>query len=182
MPQRPIQIEENYTLPKKNVLVLGCIDLRLTDETVAFLHADNLHNRFDYFTLAGASLCTQASVFRKDFKKEVLTKFKDFTHWRQTLLEHVQSAIDLHQIADVYIIEHRDCGAYKVMLNKGEFGPGQEHKEETAHQKYATELAKELEKLETKFLDNGKIVTKHLNVHAFLIDLRGDVKLIYPSK
>lgn len=179
---RILKVEGQYDVPTKNVLVLGCIDLRLTDETIAFLNADNLQNRFDYFTLAGTSLCTHAKEFAADFDNKILKKFSHFTDWRNTLLNHVQSAIELHQIMDVYIIEHRDCGAYKIFLKDGTFGPDRAEEEEEAHLKYAKTLAKKLEKLKTRYLSHdGTIKTTMLKVHAFLIDLRGDVQLLYTT-
>jgi hypothetical protein len=44
-------------LPRKNIPVIGCIDLRLTDNLVHFPPFGNPHN---HFTLAGTSLrCTR---------------------------------------------------------------------------------------------------------------------------
>lgn len=57
-----------YPIPEKNILVLSCIDLRLTDDTVKFLHHDNLANRYDHFILAGASLCACVEKTKKHFK------------------------------------------------------------------------------------------------------------------
>lgn len=179
---RVLAVTGDYNIPLRNVLVLGCIDLRLTDETMTFLKNDNLQNRFDYFTLAGTAVSTQAKQFSADFEAGVLRKFSEFTHWRTAFLDHVQAAIDLHQIMDVYIIEHRDCGAYKIFLKDGSFGPGKERQEEEAHRKYASALAKTLEQYTTRYLDHtGNIQTAKLKVHAFLIDLRGDVKLLYTT-
>src|SRR5690606_12576734 len=106
-----------YRLPRKNVFVLSCIDLRLLDNLLDFLHHDNLANRYDHFVLAGASLCT-TNHNHSLFKKEILESFDNFEHWKQNLNEHIQLAIDLHDIRDVYIVEHQDCGAYHHFIDK----------------------------------------------------------------
>lgn len=63
-----------YPRPKNNILVISCIDLRLTDNLMKFLSAENLENRYDLVTLAGASLCgandeTVSKEFRKKYKE-----------------------------------------------------------------------------------------------------------------
>ncbi|HEX8529839.1 MAG TPA: hypothetical protein VF646_07440, partial [Cytophagales bacterium] len=91
---------KDYHLPRKNVLVIGCIDLRLTDNLVHFLHFDNLHNRYDHFTLAGASLlCSgQQDLFAPDLFGE--KNYPSLRHARQVLHDHVRIAIALHKIED----------------------------------------------------------------------------------
>ncbi|RYY53626.1 MAG: hypothetical protein EOO09_17350 [Chitinophagaceae bacterium] len=174
---RIVKTKGSYELPRKNILVLACIDLRLTDETINFLHQDNLHNRFDYFTLAGSSLCTCIDKDNKiDFKDEILKRYENFTHWEKTFTEHVELAISLHDIHDVYIIEHRDCGAYRGFLKNGNFGPGQEQQEFDTHQRFAKLLANRLEGMK---LNNPKDQPyPKLKVRAFLIDLRGDLEVL----
>ncbi len=116
---------KDYHLPRKNILVIGCIDLRLTDNLVHFLHFDNLHNRYDHFTLAGASLlCTKKhDQLKPDLFKEGQDRkagsYPALRYAREVLLDHVQIAIDLHKIEDVYIVEHENCGAYQEFLLPG---------------------------------------------------------------
>ncbi|MBD0256307.1 MAG: hypothetical protein ICV83_11360 [Cytophagales bacterium] len=165
-----------YDLPKKNVLVISCIDLRLTDNLVHFLHFDNLHNRYDHFTLAGASLlCTQKQDQLKPglFKEGQERKegsYPSLRHAKQVLLDHVQIAIDLHKIEDVYIVEHEDCGAYREFLipSRAVFSTPEEERE--CHWDFAKELADELCETHKK---------QKLNAHCFFIDLRGNVELLY---
>jgi hypothetical protein len=166
---------KDYRLPRKNILVIGCIDLRLTDNLVHFLHFDNLHNRYDHFTLAGASLlCTgNRDLFKKDkedaSKKDPEDPFKKYPsldNAKQVLLDHVQIAKDLHHIEDVYIVEHEDCGAYKEFLDANKVKMSTPDEERHCHQCFAYELAKEL------------CNTYKLHVHCFFIDLRGNVELL----
>lgn len=160
---------KDYRLPKKNILVIGCIDLRLTDNLVHFLHFDNLHNRYDHFTLAGASLlCTaKPDVLDPDLFTK---KHPSLQYARQVLFEHVRIAIALHEIKDVYIVEHEDCGAYEKFLVKGAADLSTPKGERDCHRDFARELADAL--CETHKDHN-------LNAHCFFIDLRGNVQLLY---
>ncbi|WP_439581231.1 hypothetical protein [Dyadobacter bucti] len=168
-----------YKLPKKNVLVISCIDLRLTDNLLNFLHYDNLTNRYDHFALAGTSLCTCVEEKREYFEQAYLKKFEDFKHWEKSLFDHINLAVTLHDIRDVYIVEHADCGAYQTFLTKEKLTQG----EMECHREFAANLAYKIrvkqypednpehnqEKEDKKF---------RLNVHNFFIDLRGNVKLL----
>jgi len=160
---------KGYHLPHKNILVLTCMDLRLLDEVVMFLENDNLTNRYDQFILAGASLGTQIDTFKSDFDKSQLHLVKSFDHWKEIMFQHVDLAIILHQIEDVYIIEHRGCGAYKTFLNADE---DYVNNEEKCHKKYSKSLAKQIK---------AKKEFKHLHVHTFLMDLRGNVEFMYST-
>ena len=179
---------ELYQLPKKNVLVISCIDLRLTDNLLHFLHHDNLTNRYDHIALAGTSLCTCADSHAEDFCESNLKQYKQFKHWNETLEDHLEIAITLHHIKDVYIIEHEDCGAYKQFLKNGDFST--KAKEWKQHQIFAKELANKInaksyhDKKKRKNGDENEDVQEkyNLNVHCFMIDLRGNIDLLYTTK
>lgn len=151
-----------YPLPEKNVLVLSCIDLRLTDNLMHFLHYDNLTNRYDHFALAGTSLMTQVAHPKLSgfFIDSISNDVSKFAHWRQIWNDHLNIAIDLHDIKDVYIVEHQSCGAYTEYLKGSVFTMT----EKECHSRFAHALA-------------GDIISGHpkLNVHCFYIDLRGNV-------
>ncbi len=165
-----------YALPEKNVLVISCIDLRLTDNLLHFLHHDNLANRYDHFALAGTSLTSFATKGHKAlFKKEALSAF-DFGAWKKALDEHLQIAIALHDIRDVYIVEHASCGAYKEFLKKGKFDTQKEERQ--CHKDFSIALAKEINGVTYTDKKSGDY---HLHVHCFLIDLRGNVELLHTT-
>lgn len=86
-----------HPAPRKNVLLLSGMDLRLIDDNCEFMNGDNLENRYDQLVFAGASL----GVIQP-------------THaaWRVVFLQHLDIAVQLHDIRDVYITRHRHCGAY----------------------------------------------------------------------
>ena len=94
--------------PRKNVLLLCCMDQRLLDETVVFMNALNLTNRYDQVALAGGAM----GVHRlpKDPPDPS-------SYWWNVFTAHLLAAINvLHRpIKDVFLVDHLDCGAYKYL-------------------------------------------------------------------
>ncbi|WP_249209314.1 carbonic anhydrase [Magnetospirillum sulfuroxidans] len=82
-------------------LLLSCMDYRLVDDIVHYMDGRGLTNKYDHVVLAGASL----GVLQD---KNV--------SWGQTFWDHVGVALDLHHIHKIIVLDHRDCGAYKVFL------------------------------------------------------------------
>lgn len=84
-------------------LLLNCIDYRLTSKTTTYMESRGLKDNYDQVILAGAALGA------------VTPKYPD---WGKTFREHVDIAIQLHNIKRIIVLDHRDCGAYKVFLGK----------------------------------------------------------------
>lgn len=90
-------------------LAVMCIDYRLVDDAVRFLdETRKLPHQYDLVALAGASLAAVASVFPSS----------NAAFW-----DHVAIAQQLHAIKRVVLLDHRDCGAYKVQFGS-RFAPG----------------------------------------------------------
>ena len=154
--------DRNYPPPQGPVLLLSCMDPRLLDDTVDFMNHDNLENRYDHVILAGSSLGALGGCL------------PEFAHWRMVFFDHLDAACKLHRIEEVYILEHRHCGAYhKVFKVAAEFGDSAEElvREAACHRKYAELLEDEIEAWAKK----KKIV---LRVRSFLMGLRGEVSLL----
>jgi len=84
------------------VLVLGCIDPRFTERLAHFLINDKeVHDDYDLVALAGASL----GVLQNDYPT-----------WRPTFMDHVDLAVALHDIKEIWCFDHLDCGMYKATL------------------------------------------------------------------
>lgn len=159
-----------YDLPEKTVLLISCIDLRLTDDLVRFMDHENLTNRYDHFIMAGASL--GATLLNQNGWPNNINNHKNgkydhrqfgFQHWKPTLDAHVKIAIALHEIKDVYIVEHEKCGAYKAFVDATVL---KQHQEIGCQTISAQALAQYLQ------------TTYQLHVHCFRMDLRGNVALI----
>lgn len=133
--------------PQQNVLLLSCMDLRLLDEIVAFMGNSGLTNRYDHLILAGASL---GAVY------------EGAPHWGQTFWDHLDLAKGLHDVREVYILEHRQCGGYAKIL--GQAFEADHVAETVAHAEVASRL-------------KSQIQARHpeLGVRGFLMDLSGGV-------
>jgi carbonic anhydrase len=129
-------------------VVLSCMDYRLMDDVGVYLNKRGLKDNYDHLILAGASL---GAVTNK------------YPHWGETFFEHVGLAIKLHNVHRAILIDHRDCGAYRLIFGKDTKG----EEEKKLH-------ATQLHKLATL------IHQKHpkLAVETFLMNLDGSVESV----
>ncbi|HYH18362.1 MAG TPA: carbonic anhydrase [Azospirillum sp.] len=84
-------------------LLLSCMDYRLVDDVVRYMDGRGLNNNYDHVILAGAGL---GALTEKE------------PAWGETFFKHVEVAKALHGIKKVIVMDHRDCGAYRVFLNQ----------------------------------------------------------------
>lgn len=133
-----------------DVLLLSCMDYRLVDDLVSFMDSRGLQGNYDHVVLAGASLGA------------VSEKVPD---WNRTFWEHLDAAIQLHQIKRVMVVDHRDCGAYRLLLG------------DAAVKDPATELASHADQLHKL---RAQIKSRHpdLEVELGLMELTGEVAQI----
>ncbi len=110
-----------------------------------------LRDKYDHIILAGASL----GVLAED----------NYPTWNKTFWEHLDVAIQLHKIHKVIVVDHRDCGAYKVVLEQ-DFAKDPTL-ETVAHASKLQELRKQLK---AKYPD--------LDVELLLMSLNGKVEVI----
>jgi carbonic anhydrase-like protein len=92
-----------FAAGETDALLLSCIDYRLTDATTRYMDGRGMAGKYDHVALAGASLGAETGKFPA---------------WRTTFWEHLKLAIDLHHVHQVVLLDHRDCGAYKLILGK----------------------------------------------------------------
>ena len=135
---------------KADALLLCCMDYRLIDETERYMSGRGLRNKYDEVILAGASLGALTSKYPA---------------WNETFWEHLDVAISLHGIHKVIVIDHRDCGAYKVIL--GEDFAKDPAKETKIHASELNELKKQINDKQPK-----------LEVELLLMDLAGKVEVV----
>jgi hypothetical protein len=86
-----------------DALLLNCIDYRLAGRVTRFMTARGLDQRYDQIVLAGAALAAVHPAVPA---------------WNETFWDHVQIALDLHGISRVIVMDHRDCGAFQVLLGQ----------------------------------------------------------------
>ena len=138
---------------KTEALLLSCMDYRLIDEIERYMTSRGLRDKYDHIILAGASL---GAITEK------------YPAWSKTFWGHLDVAIQLHHIHKVIVMDHRDCGAYKVILKEDYY---QNPTEETAiHSEKLNELRRQI-----------KAKYPKLEVELLLMDLDGKVVNIVPK-
>jgi hypothetical protein len=160
----------DYVPPRKYVLVISCIDFRLLDDLTRFLDRDNLTNRYYHVAFAGTSLAFREGV-------ETPESFH-FDAWGEMLADHVRAVLKLtdKKLYDIYLVEHRDCGAYRVWAGK-DFDNSEEGQqaEKDLHQEYAGALRDRLHRLFAGLIDSGE-AERQPRVLSFLMDVRGNIE------
>lgn len=129
-------------------LALTCIDYRLVDDAVHFFDSKKLTNDYDQVSLAGASLAAVSAKFPSS----------NAAFWDQLAI-----AKSLHHITKVMVLDHRDCGAFKVA-----FGD-----------KFASERAAETAQHKQVMAQMKAAMTKRhadLSVSFYLLALDGSVE------
>ena len=91
---------------KYQALVLSCIDPRFQTIVFNYLKKRKLNGKYSSFTIAGSAIGVTAPKFRK---------------WHKTFWENLETSIKLHKIKKLIVINHRDCGAAKIVNGKKKF-------------------------------------------------------------
>ena len=87
-------------------MVLSCMDPRFQPKVYKYLKGKKLTGKYSAFTIAGAGI----GVTHKKFKK-----------WHSTFIDNLSTSIKLHKINKLIVINHRDCGAAKIVNGKKKF-------------------------------------------------------------
>lgn len=85
------------------MLLLSCMDFRLANDIEAYMTARGLREKYDHVVLAGASLGALNDKFPA---------------WSEVFWQHLDLAISLHEVHRVMILDHRHCGAYRMILGE----------------------------------------------------------------
>mgnify|MGYP001390313332 FL=1 len=87
-------------------MVLSCIDPRFQSRVYKYLKSKKLIGKYSSFTIAGAGV----GVTHKKFKK-----------WHSTFWDNLNTSIKLHKITKLIVINHKDCGAAKIVNKEKKF-------------------------------------------------------------
>jgi len=98
---------------KYKAMVLSCMDPRFQPKVFKYLKAKKLTGKYSSFTIAGAAI----GVTHKKFKK-----------WHSTFIDNLSTSIKLHKIKKIIVINHKDCGAAKIVNGKKKFNSIVENK------------------------------------------------------
>ena len=109
-------------------MVLSCMDPRFQHLVYSYLKKKRLIGKYSAFTIAGAAV----GVTHNKFKK-----------WHKTFYDNLSTSIKLHQIEKLIVINHKDCGAAKIVNGKKAFNITNEQK---IHKESFFRLKKEIKK------------------------------------
>lgn len=84
-------------------LLLTCMDYRLVNDVTAYMERRGLGEKYDQVILAGASLGALNDKYPA---------------WNEAFWAHLDLAVQLHEVHRLIVIDHRDCGAYKLLLGE----------------------------------------------------------------
>ena len=113
---------------KYNAMVLSCMDPRFQHLVHNYLKKQKLFGKYSAFTIAGAAV----GVTHNKFKK-----------WHKTFYDNLSTSIKLHQIEKLIVINHKDCGAAKIVNGKKAFNITNEQK---IHKESFSKLKKKIKK------------------------------------
>ena len=87
-------------------MVLSCIDPRFQPIIYKYLKKKKLTGKYSSFTIAGSAVGVTAGKFKR---------------WHKTFWDNFDTSVRLHKIKKLIVINHRDCGAAKIINGKKEF-------------------------------------------------------------
>ena len=100
------QLQSNKMKLNYEAMVLSCIDPRFQPIVYDYLKKKKLNGKYSSFTIAGAAVGVTASKFKK---------------WHKVFWDNLNTSIKLHKINKLIVINHRDCGAAKIINRKKDF-------------------------------------------------------------
>ena len=129
-------------MKKYEAMVLSCIDPRFQPKVYKYLKNKKLIGKYSSFTIAGGAIGVTAKRFKK---------------WHSTFLDNLSTSIKLHKIHKLIVINHKDCGAAKIVNGKKKFNSVVENR---IHK----ESFKKIKKVINKKFPNLKIGFKILSL------------------
>ena len=101
---------------------------KISTSSSLLLKKKKLFGKYSAFTIAGAAV----GITHNKFKK-----------WHKTFYDNLSTSIKLHQIEKLIVINHKDCGAAKIVNGKKAFNITNEQK---IHKESFSKLKKKIKK------------------------------------
>ena len=130
-------------------MVLSCIDPRFQPIIYNYLKRKKLTGKYSSFTIAGSAIGITANKFKK---------------WHKVFWENFDTSIKLHKIKKLIVINHRDCGAAKIINGKKKFSKNNETK---VHKNSFYKIKKIFKKKYPKLSIELKIISLNGKVETF---------------
>ena len=143
------QLRLNKMKSNYKAMVLSCIDPRFQPIVYNYLKKKKLKGKYSSFTIAGSAIGVTAKKFKK---------------WHKVFWDNFDTSIKLHNIKKLIVINHRDCGAAKIINGKKEFSRNNETK---IHKNSFNKIKKIFKKKYPKLSIDLKIISLNSKVEMF---------------
>ena len=130
-------------------MVLSCIDPRFQTIVFNYLKKKKLTGKYSSFTIAGSAIGVTANKFKR---------------WHKTFWDNFDTSIKFHNIKKLIVINHRDCGAAKIINGKKEFSTINETK---VHKTSFQKLKKIFKKKYPKFKIELKLISLNKKIQNY---------------
>ena len=130
-------------------MVLSCIDPRFQPIVYNYLKKKKLTGKYSHFTIAGSAIGVTANKFKR---------------WHKVFWDNFETSVKLHNIKKLIVINHRDCGAAKIINRKKDFT---NLNETNVHKNSFQKIKKIFRKKYPKLSIELKIISLNSNVETF---------------
>ena len=130
-------------------MVLSCIDPRFQPVVYNYLKKKKLVGKYSSFTIAGSAVGVTASKFKR---------------WQKAFWDNFDTSVKLHNIRKLIVINHRDCGAAKIINTKKEFSKAIET---SVHENSFQKIKKIFNKRYPKLRIELKLISLNSKVETF---------------
>jgi carbonic anhydrase len=128
---------------------LSCIDPRFQPIVFNYLRKKKLSGKYSSFTIAGSAVGVTANKFKR---------------WHKVFWDNLETSVKLHNIKKLIVINHRDCGAAKIINGKKEFSDINETK---VHKSSFKKIKKIFRKKYPKLSIELKVISLNSKVETF---------------
>ena len=130
-------------------MVLSCIDPRFQPVVYNYLKKKKLVGKYSSFTIAGSAVGVTASKFKR---------------WHKAFWDNFDTSVKLHNIRKLIVINHRDCGAAKIINGKKKFS---KTNEKVVHKNSFQKIKKIFKKKYPKLRIELKLISLNSKVETF---------------
>ena len=134
---------------KYKAMVLSCIDPRFQPIVYNYLKKKKMIGKYSSFIIAGSAIGVTANKFKK---------------WHKVFWDNFDTSVKLHNIKKLIVINHRDCGAAKIINGKKEFS---KNNETIVHKNSFHKIKKLFKKKYPKLRIEFKIISLNNKVETY---------------
>ena len=130
-------------------MVLSCIDPRFQPVVYNYLKKKKLVGKYSSFTIAGSAVGVTAYKFKR---------------WHKAFWDNFETSVKLHNIRKLIVINHRDCGAAKIINGQKEFS---KENETLVHRNSFQKIKKIFKRKYPKLRIELKLISLNSKVETF---------------